>query len=537
MITAASKRAAERPDPPGQISGEYEGLVPLNEWQKRLRVTRHPPEVKRSLVQVENEVVRHHTRKRDEFIEDVIQLWKEKGRLSLEDLSRAISGHAGDVADAITKPIEGMHEILWEYGQGEAVRFADPSVCIQRGRTARFRKRAQLDPQDRVRVQDAVSQAFTKIKTVGPDQIQKIREELSVGGGTADITLRVLQKDYYETPEMTEQQFRDRLGYTWDKLRPVYQRIVRTESMNVYTRAQLEEWRERGYTQVTRHAISDIKTCQKCKQLALPPNNVYEISELLTREYPLTEDSHPNCRCEFQPIINWDAVRDVERQMFAKDPPETWSASTNITVPEATATNVPVEFAQGVDNLLRRSVPKNVPVTHFTPEVTADPMWQQERLKFYTDQGLDLSQAERQMKADAESLQGLITSHTLEDGTMLVSRWSADVGPAQGQLAREDGFRQWEALSADEKKWWEERFNEKKQEQGFVLGIEGVQLFGGTAFASPMGEESPRAYYSDCYQLYIIEPIRLYYLDNQAYNRMLDRHFMGRSFFDLGGVR
>lgn len=68
--------------------------------------------------------------------------------------------------------------------------------------------------------------------------------------------------------------------------------VGRTVMLNIYNKAALRRWAKDGLLRVRRMEMRDRKTCPLCRALH---GQEYIIQDLLQRQYPLTEDSHPSC--------------------------------------------------------------------------------------------------------------------------------------------------------------------------------------------------------------------------------------------------
>lgn len=91
--------------------------------------------------------------------------------------------------------------------------------------------------------------------------------------------------------------------------------IARTVSMNIYCKTSLIEYQEDGLTHVRRMAIHDDKVSNICRALN---GTIHDIKRLLSFDFPLTHDSHLNCRCTFVPFFDAGGYKPIHRDIPTK---------------------------------------------------------------------------------------------------------------------------------------------------------------------------------------------------------------------------
>jgi SPP1 gp7 family putative phage head morphogenesis protein len=125
--------------------------------------------------------------------------------------------------------------------------------------------------------------------------------------------------------------------------------VGRTVMLNIYNKAALRRWAKDGLLRVRRMEMRDRKTCPICRALH---GQEYLIQDLLARQYPLTEDSHPNCRGTFVPILDTAVYEPEKREV---------PTGMDFEVGGSTAENVPLEVKPWLYSFLKSTpLPMNV---------------------------------------------------------------------------------------------------------------------------------------------------------------------------------
>jgi SPP1 gp7 family putative phage head morphogenesis protein len=133
--------------------------------------------------------------------------------------------------------------------------------------------------------------------------------------------------------------------------------LGRTVMLNIYNKAALRRWAKDGLLRVRRMEMRDKKTCPICRALH---GQEYLIQDLLARQYPLTEDSHPSCRGTFIPILDTAVYAPEKREV---------PTSMDFEVNGNTAENVPLEVKPWLYTFLKDSpLPMNVKFDDSIPE-------------------------------------------------------------------------------------------------------------------------------------------------------------------------
>lgn len=166
--------------------------------------------------------------------------------------------------------------------------------------------------------------------------------------------------------------------------------IARTVMMNIYVKSALRRWDEDGIIQVRRMEMRDKKTCPICRALN---GKLYDISDLLGRIYPLSEDTHPNCRGTFIPIISLATYSPKQRSI---------PLAVDIQAGKSTATNVPVELQPWLSRFLRQ-FPDTVDI-EFDPRIPEAYSWKASKVKINPDALVDQDVREIILEALSDQL-------------------------------------------------------------------------------------------------------------------------------------
>ncbi len=503
-----------------------------NEWQARLRNSTIAPAGQDAIIKFENGVATPFDARGQQFVDELVVLYQRKGRLTLQDITRSMS----DAMDHLDIDIgEVAVDVMVEL-HGAAVHSAH-----ERSNT-KTAMRTVADIRDEQRIKDAIGRALTKITTIPTEAINHIREKLMEEHQKSpqNIMRELLLEKEIEISEAGVADIREAINDIWTEQRYIYQRIVRTETINAYARTQLEEWLEQGLTEVTRHSIDDSKTCAICRELSRPGVNVYKIEDLLRLEYPLTQDpktggwlTHPHCRCSFRPKVNWDFLDEIESDLNLITIPPDFEHTTDFSSDESVVSNAPIEHKDGIAKLFERDDPEGR--FEFVPDVSEDERWRNERRaeleRFYGP-----AEGKRRYDAETREHRGRLNSSVLSDGTMLVSGYAGDTFPVGSILLRPKAERTWELLDEGDKASITRTFKDKKKTESFTLEEQGIQVFGGEPFISTMAAQSPKDYFVESYLSYVNEPVKIRYMDAGMFLYLMENVFGGRDFSEVGGI-
>jgi len=503
-------------------------------WQKRLWYTGIGNNTRRVMKHLENTLVDLHSRKSIDFVEQLVDVHRMRGRITGDDIVRALTTHLEGIpvsgSDVIKRSLESLHyngadEALKMMGFGRATR-----------RKKLNSKRAASPDERRELLQKSFDMAFKSVTSLPDDVVEQVRERMlnSLGTGqSTDAVLRDILKD--RAAELgSEDDIRKALQDIWGKTRYELQRVIRTESINAYSRVQLQEWKDAGIRQVTRHSIDDLKTCTRCQELSQPGSNEYDIDDLLRLDYPVTEDpaagkgnwlTHPHCRCWFEPIVEsiWDELGEMEKELFG-----------DITRGDSTALDVPADSQRSVEKILRED--REGVTVQFVPSVTDLKQWQDYRLyELADDVGFDRASM---AIIDEIALDDVYEWTDPDMGIHYVSTKTRSVDHMTAPIARASAAIKWDSYAPGEmKNYVRDVWNEKKTRASATLEEDGFEIFGGEPFLTPAAAESPRSYFVEAVAAYMVSPTVLYSVDPMMYDWVQSEVYGGKEYIQRGGIK
>lgn len=451
---------------------------------------------------------------------------ESKGRVSAEDIIKALVKELDDFTNNYKERMKFYLERLHDTSRTKARDRA--GLTKKSGRV----KIAQTQDERNAEVLRSLDLAFRSVTSLPDAIVQRLRDRLRQGvvtGISTEQVLRgILQDEISDLDIEQTDDLREAVRRIWDRTRNDLLRVIRTETVNAYSRVQLQEWADAGIRQVTRHSIDDDITCAVCRALSRPPGNVYDIVDLLALDYPVTQDprdrswlTHPNCRCWFEPIVEdiWQEVEELERDVFG-----------DFQNRDTKALTVPIDSQDHVQKMLREM---STPVTmQFVKKIEETPEWQAWRLQSLIDEGVDPERA-RTMVSD-ESFSGTLTEWTSLDGVRFIADSAKDIGHITFPMARAEAEKKWDEVSQD---WVRQRFYQKKNEVGMTLEEQGIQIFGGEPFVNIPASNSARDYFIESYAFYMVNPSVLQILDTPMYDWLNENVFHGREFLERGGIK
>lgn len=495
-----------------------------NEWIERLKNSDIDPQAVRSIIELETDMAQLYETMLDPVVERILSEYDRKGHLKLDDLVSEMRNYYGDFASEFAGLIKIYYRTLINVGRENAYQ----GLGFEReARRKLMRKKAAIDTD--VAYEDAVSNAFTKVKTVDDEVIDRLKEDWIDQGGPTDVVKNFLldEEDELRSEGYGREELRERLKQLWREKRYIIERIIRTESVNTYSKVQLQEWYDQGIREVERVEINDLKTCDLCRAISEPGRNVFLIEDLLKEEYPVTFITHPNCRGTYRPRVNLSVFEDFGRRL------KEFQNASDLEMPEGKAKNVPIEYQKQVEKAIQDFGPEYD--IEFTPDITQTSEWQKDRLEelreFYPE-----SEAKARLEMEKSENEGRILQYTTSDGKLYVSGDAGDVNRIVIPVLRNKAENAWMMAPEDAREWVEERYERKTSEIGKTLEEDGVEIIGSNPFISTLAETSAEQYFVEAYATYVADPIRLLYTDEPMYNFLRER-FMSSEYLVRGGIK
>jgi len=496
-------------------------------WQKRLWFTGVDNTSRKNMIGLENELVDSHAEYAGDFVEEIMIQHENRGRVNGEDIIRALTRQLDLFNAKNKKQLKFYYERLHDSARRKAL---DRSGLKKKAIRAKI---AQTDAERREDINHSLDLAFTGVTSL-PDQVtERIRERmragLTTGIDTRQVLRDILQDNIDDLDLEQEEDLREALDRIWGRTRNDLQRVIRTESINSYSRVQLQEWADQGIKNATRHSIDDDPTCSVCRALSRPPDNVYDIQSLLELDYPVTQDpatgewlTHPNCRCWFEPVVEdiWAELEDMEVELFG-----------DISRKDTTAVGVPIDDRDHVEKMLRE-MDESITM-QFVQKIEDLPEWREWKRQEFINGGMSEPRAE--IALDEEIMLGGTTEwHDDKNEINYIARGAKAIDHITMPMARAQAKKKWDQYDVT---FVIDRFLEKKRETEMTLEDDGIEIFGGEPFVSPAASISPMDYFIEAYASYMVNPTVLMALDREMYDWLNDTVFHGREYLQRGGIK
>lgn len=504
--------------------------MPGDRWQKRLQFTGVDTPSRQNIIGLENELVNGHDQHANDFIDELVQVNDSKGRISTEDIVRTL---VRQLEEFTTQYKDRMKFYLERLHQTSREKARDRAGLTKKSIRAKI---AQTEDEQNADLLRSIDMAFRSVTSL-PDQIverlrDRLRQGLVTGISTEQVLRSILQDEINDLNLEQGNDLREAIRRVWGRTRNDLLRVIRTETVNAYSRVQLQEWSNAGIQRATRHSIDDDITCAVCRALSRPPDNVYNISELLALDYPVTQDpsdgswlTHPNCRCWFEPVVEdvWAEVEGMEKDLFG-----------DLTSRDTKALTVPIDSQDHVEKMLKEM---SEPLTmQFTKKIEELPEWQEWRLHTLADEGVSSDRA--MVMVSDESFIGMLTEWTdPKTGVHYIADDARAIDHVTFPMARAEANKKWEGFDLDLTGWVQNRFDEKKRETEMTLEKEGIEIFGGQPFVNIPASNSAHDYFTESYAFYMVNPTVLQALDSTMYDWLNENLFHGREFLERGGIK
>lgn len=520
------------------LDHEDEGLDALNAWQERLQLSRVDQGSQTEIIASESNVMKVFDDAQSGFAQRLVDIWKQRGSLLVTDLEHAIRETVEAVNDQSSKPLNTSLTSIYTRSRDEAV------TKLKRSKTGRrylSRHRASLSDDRQRNLDQSLDGAFVRINTVSSEVIDRIREMLhSTPNDVSGDVVKTLFAEFneQELAGLTEEQLLARLGELWNNQRYVYQRIVRTETMNMYSKAALHEWWDAGIRRVIRREINDHRTCPYCRSI---DGNEYDLEKVMALDYPLIQDpdtgsydGHPNCRGSFEPVVSFGDWDD-----FLPPPGAAFTDTTQVDVGGTTVSGLPVELEDSIRKTLEdHDLERNVQVV---PDVVDTNAWLEAERQRLLDEAerenrpLSDIRLDMQVQESAESQRGQISLYEDPDGNLLVSGFSFFADDPSWFALHQKALDIWAGMPLPLQDEVRQLYDNKVAESEGVLETDGVQVIGtptaGVAgFITPAASQDAEFYFTESYSLYYTDSYKLEFLDVPMYQWLKTNVFNGREF-------
>ena len=511
----------------------------LNEWQERLRLTTIDKNSQQEIVAAEVNILNSFTNATDEFVSILLNVWRQKGSIGLQEVEHAVR----DVIEGVNnESANGLRNSLTNLFNGAQEAAVDKLRRSKRGRRY-LKKRGQTEDERRRNMNDALDQAFGKITTVSSEVIDRMRSILrdQPAGISQDIVQSLFAEfNAAELAGLSEAEIGERLGELWNRMRYVYERIIRTETVNMYNRAGLQEWADAGYTQVIRREINDNRTCAYCRTV---DGLTFDINKLLKLDYPLIQDpdtgeyvGHPNCRGHFEPIVSftdWDS--------FLPPPEVAFDTVESIEVGDTAVRGVPVPMADQIESALGvNDIQTNVDIV---PDVVDTPVWIEQERERIRQEEVDRGrrppsdmQLDLMVNESRENQRGQIALFESPEGELSISGFSFFADEPDWFVLRARGKQAHDALTKEQHTAVDELYRIKVKESTYTIDDDGIEIIGQpvggriVGFITPIASQDAYNYFIESFAFYQSDPYKLEFLDPVMYEFLRDFVHAGSEF-------
>lgn len=508
----------------------------MDEWRDRLQHSDINKLTIKHIVDIENEALLSMEMNIDKALENVLKEWDRKNYLHFDDVAKGIETHYDLALSDFMQPLKLYYRGLVDSSRDDA--YLDIGI-VREARRKMIRKKAAIEHGDKA-YEEAVDRAFTGVRSVGKSVVEELKDSWIEQGGPNDVVRNFLlsQEEALRDKPLSRIELKERLRQLWMEKRYVIQRIIRTETVNTHSLIQLQEWFDQGIIEVERVEMNDLKTCTKCRALSYPGNNIYLIEDLLqgrivssngkitSAQYPVSCNSHPQCRGSFRPRPNLSVFEDFTKHV------NDFVNAQDIEVGDSKANNVPIEYQAQVEKALNDFGPDYG--IKFVPEIVDSNEWKEDRLNFlqhiYSDRD-----AQIHLEMEQKENRGRLVQYVTQHGNVLVSGNAGDINRVVIPILREKANQAYLLLDDMDKNWVENRYATKIKETTYTLEEEGVEIIGQTPFISPLAEGSPKDYFIESYTSYVGDPIRLMYMDKPMYE-FLRKRCMTTEYIQRGGI-
>jgi len=498
----------------------------LLEWHRRLYKNKMDNNAKRYIIQMEKDVVDKFDKQREHFLEVLLKIYKEKGLLGIDDINKVLFHSVENVSGDSVSPILYYSKYISDSAKENAYR----RLGYDREGARKMVRKSQYDP-EAVRLQEMIDKSMSKVRTIPQDVTDKMKDMWMEMGSPVSIVHDLVgqEEERIRKAPLSDSTVRNALADLYNKQRHVFQRIVRTESINLYAKVQLQEWKGQGVKEVERHSIGDERTCLLCRELSAPGRNIYLLDDLLKQQYPVSFISHPNCRCSYTPQVNFSIFDELEQELMATNPPENFDVDRNVQIGEVEVRNLPLEYDEEVQRLIREAPPDST--INFVPDVTVHELWKKDMLEEINKKYPRERDALMALQNLMNEQRGKILTYVTKDlENSIVSGFAGEAIPVTAAVARLTAVQTWDVMNSERKKWFEDEFKKRKDSRIEHKG-DGMFYTVTSPFVSPIASEDVQGWFTECFIAYMVNPLNLMYMDPVCYN-FLKEGFFSKEYLD-----
>ena len=376
-----------------------------------------------------------------------------------------------------------------------------------------FKKTARSTDRHKLDMEYRRSHVGGKMKTLSDEMKNEILKGLDahIDASTLMRSLVRQQREKYDV-ELAQtndlelrKQIKNKIKELYEKQQYKIERAVRTEAMNVASRAQLLRYQTMDIKEVYLTTSHDHKVCAKCRNLE-SIKKIWDVAKLLILgAYPLSTLTHPQCRCTFTPVINEiELGNDVDE---IKDIPRSESKEIQRLAKEIEIT-VPIQFVE---------------------DITERPEFIESRQQHYIEQGDPPARAKLLAENDQQKLKGdvaVLTIGTGKDKKILVDTKANKTNRFTYILSRIQAKQVWDQYSS--KDTIRPQMNKLFKQKHFDRTIVSHKLL----FFSRKARATAKEFFCEAYATFIVHPQVLKEIDKDTFDYLKFHVFHGRDFLN-----
>ena len=438
------------------------------------------------------------------------------GFLETHDYKKYLINSLNDVYEDVFSHVEKTLPQLYMFGDDKAEEKTASIHTLKNKYSIEntlFKKIAKTSNRHKQDMEYRRSHVGGKIKTLTEDIKQEILKGIDDHVNASPLMRDIVrkQRDRYDeelaktNDAELRKQIKQKISELYSKQKYKIERAVRTEVLNVVSRAQLLRFEQMDVKEVFLETSHDEKVCAKCRNLE-NTKKIWDISKLLLLgAYPLSTLTHPQCRCTFTPVIP-----EIELDNDIGE-----------------IKNIPRNETKDVERLTKE-IEFTVPI-HFVNDITETPEFLENRIQYHVKKGDPPARAKILAENDQQELKGQVA--TLKIGIGKNKKILLDV-----KANKTNRFTY--LLSKIQAKQIWERYTSKNTIRPQIQKIFDSKHFDRTLsshkllFFSRKARSTAKEYFSEGYSQFIVHPQVLKEIDREMFDYLKFHIFNGRDFLN-----
>jgi hypothetical protein len=422
----AGRRDTRIRDP---LHGDPTNYESRTDWQRALWKSKIPGDAKRFIKQLENHAI-------DGWEESFEKVWERiEGTLD-RGLPITDDVFIEYLTDSAQKQLRGVGGADWDSAFNGLYLQGKEHADLSNGKRSSMHTAQIIDTlEEQAMLARLRATSLAKVRSItNTDLKDAILEALSKPGAAAKNPTALANEIIRQERKRLEEAVTDRaelkaeIKKLYDSAAWKVQRITRTESSNAYTLSVLLCYQSQGIVKVRWNSHSEQQsTCTLCLALDGTEHNIEDLLKEGGR-YPLSTQSHIQCRCWFSPCVSHITLADMERMY--EDRPDLFAPGQTVFDQAQLDLEDVVKEYRKVHGIEMRDVPveyeQEIKETSGILAATPYQQHQPVELRFVQDVGAT-PEFKKSVPLPGPVL-GQVTAWTSPDNQLLVSKFSADDG-------------------------------------------------------------------------------------------------------------